>query len=679
MSILDLVVASGESGLSVRRFSIREAVSTPFSISLWARSPDPSLDLGAVVGQPASFRMVAGYAHVLGGGTRRWSGLVSYAEQAHALQPAVGQRGLSTYHLRIVPALWLLTQRRGNRIYQHLSIPDIVDRLLAEWQIRPAWRVDRARYPRLEYKVQYAETDYDFFSRLLEQAGIAFTFADDGASTLTLGDRLEENEPRPGPPVPFVDSPNQNSEKEFVTRVRLGREVRPGAAVYRDVDPRRPAFPLLSESPRSPAPEDRYEQFHYRPGAFLAETGKPAGTPVADDQGFARHDQKVGQALADLTHHGDRVGVRSVSFDANTFDLAPGVVLSIDNHLHPELSPERRLLVTETILEGAVSSEWTLTSGAVFADTAYRPPRRTRRPIVHGLQSATVVGPSGDEIHTDELGRIRVQFPWDREGQRDEHSSCWIRVHQGWGGAGWGMITVPRVGQEVLVSFLEGDPDQPVVLGRAYNAVQQVPYKLPEHRTRSTWKSDSSPGSGGFNEILFEDLKGTELVWQQAEKDRRRLVKNDERATVVHDRQKLVKNDEFEETGGSRQRWVGKEEDLVTKAHRRERIEGDDHLEVRGSRREVIAGKQSLTVVQDRQDEVGGTYAVRAEKAIHHVGGEEYVGEGAEEVTLRGPGGFIRIDGSGITIKGTLVKINVSGSPGKGKGSKPEKPDEPEG
>ncbi|WP_437638687.1 type VI secretion system Vgr family protein [Sorangium sp. So ce854] len=679
MSILELVLGSGESSLSVRRFSIREAVSTPFSISLWARSPDPSLDLGALVGQPASFRMVAGYAHVLGGGARGWSGVVSYAEQTHALQPGPGQTGLSTYHLRVVPALWLLTQRRGNRIYQHLSIPDIVDRLLAEWRLRPAWRVDRARYPRLEYKVQYAETDYDFFSRLLEEAGIAFTFADDGASTLTLGDRLEEREPRPGPPIPFVDNPNQAAEKEFVTRVRLGREVRPGAAAYRDHDLRRPAFPLLCESPRAPAPEDRYEQFHYRPGAFLAETGQPAGTPIADDQGFVRHDPKVGQALADLTHHGDRVGVRRVSFDANTFDVAPGVVLSIDNHLHPELSPRRKLLVTETLLEGTVEGEWTLAASAVFADTPYRPPRRTRRPVVHGLQSATVVGPSGDEIHTDELGRVRVQLPWDREGRKDEHSSCWIRVHQGWGGAGWGMITVPRVGQEVLVSFLQGNPDQPVVIGRAYNAVQQVPYRLPEHRTRSTWKSDSSPGSGGFNEIMFEDLKGEELVWQHAEKDRERLVKNDERATVVHDRQKLVKNDEREETGGSRRRWVGKEEDLVTKAHRRERIEGDDHLEVRGSRREVIAGKQSLTVVQDRQDEVGGRYAVRAEKAIHHVGGEAYVGEGAEEVTLRGPGGFIRIDGSGVTIQGTLVKINVSGSPGKGKGAKPEPPDAPEG
>jgi type VI secretion system secreted protein VgrG len=679
MSTLELTFASGESSLSVRRFAIEEAVSSLFSVSVWARSPDPSVDLDALVGRPATFRVVAGYKFALGQGARAWSGVVSYAEQVYALQPTPGQKGLSTYQLTIVPELWLLTQRSGNRVYQHLSIPDIADRLLAEWSIKPVWAIDRARYPKLEYKVQYGESDYAFLSRLLEEAGIAFTFDHAGGegSVLTLADRLEANKPRPGDAIPYVDSPNQASEMEFVTRVEVGREVRPGAVAIRDYDFRNPAFSLFGEVSNEDPAEARFEQYFYDAGAFLIEAGKGGNTPVADDKGVARYDQKYGRELAERELYGDRVRVRGVSFDANAYDLAPGVVFSIDDHPHPELPASRRLLVLDVSFEGTVEGEWGLSGNAVFADAPYRPPRRTPKPVIEGFQSAVVVGPAGQEIHTDEFGRVRVQFHWDREGKRDDYSSCWIRVNQGWGGMGYGMITLPRVGHEVLVGFLEGDPDQPAVMGRVYNAVQQVPYKLPDHKTRSTWKSDSSLGHAGFNEIMFEDLKGKELVFQHAERDRTRLVKNDEQSTVGHDRQKLVKNDESERTEGLRRRWVGKDADSITKEHVRERIEGNTHLEVRGSVHEQVDGKQSLTVVEDRQEKVEGRLARRAGREVHHVAGEAWVSEASADVTVRGPGGFIRIDAGGVTIVGTLVKINIDGDPGKGKGSRPEPPEEP--
>jgi len=675
MSNIELSIAGG-APLAVHRFAVREEVSSLFSISLWIRSKDPSLDLDALVGHPASLRIAAGYAFVHQPGARRWGGIVSRAEQTHAVHSAPGQAEHSSYHLQVVPSLWLLHQRCGNRIYQHLSIPEIIDRLLAEWSIAPSWEIDRARYPKLEHKAQYAETDYEFFCRLLEEAGIAFSFADDEAegSRLTLSDRLEANPPRPGPPIPYADNPNEAAEKEFVTNVRLAREVRPGAFAFRDADFRRPAFALLGEAPREPAPEDRLEQYHYNPGAFLVETGKPAGTPTADDQGFARHDAKYGRELADRALQGERAGVRAVSFDANTHDLAPGAVFSIDNHHHPALSTGRKLLVVSSSLEGSPNGEWSFSGLAVFADAPFRPARRTPKPVIRGFQSAVVVGPAGQEIHTDEFGRVRVQFPWDREGKKDDHSSCWVRVTQGWGGAGWGTMDLPRIGQEVLVSFLEGDPDQPAVVGRAYNAIQRVSYKLPEHSTRSTWKSDTSLGSGGFNEIMLEDRKGKELVWQQAHKDRKRVVNNDEIATVVHDLQKLVKNHEIERTDGFRKRWVGKDADMITAHHEREAIDGSSHLEVRGSRSELVLKDQSLTMVEDQQERVEGSHALRAAQQVHHIAGEEYVGEGADDVTIRGPGGFIRIDAAGITIKGTVVKINVSGSPGAGRGSHPEPP-----
>ncbi len=715
MPVLDLTFASGESSLSVRRFSVHEALSSLFTVSVWARTDDASLDLASLVGYPASFRIASGYVNAELGGGRLWNGMVSFIEQ---VQAEASDNGLSTYYLRLVPSLWMLTQRRNYRIFQHLSIPDIADALLGEWNIVYAWKIDRGGYPKLEYKVQYGESDYAFLSRLCEEAGIAFAFPDDeqDGSKLTLGDKLHLNPPRSAPPIRYVDNPNQASEKEYVTHVRLAHEIRPGAHTIRDNDFRNPAFPLFGEAPKANSPEDRYEQYHYEPGAFLVETGKGGATPVADDRGIARHDQRSGKDRAERALLGERMGRQGVSFDTNVVDLRPGAVFAIDQHPHPDLDAGKKLLVTELSLEGSHDGEWSMAGHAVFTDVSYQPPLRTPKPQVLSVQSATVVGPSGQEIHTDEFGRVRVQFPWDREGQLDEKSSCWMRVNQGWGGAGYGMLMLPRIGQEVLIGFLEGNPDQPILVGRVFNQTNPVPYKLPENKTISTWKSNSSQGSDGFNEVKFEDKKADELVYIQAEKNLRQLVKHDETITVLNNREKhvalnetdttgvnrtevtgvnrtdttganhltvlggkrtkLIKNDESERTEGSRKLRAAKNLDVVVKKRKRERVEGDVHLHVKGERREKIDLKQSLTVVEDQQEHVEGSYALAAGKQIHLIAGEEMVGEAVADVTLKGPGGFIRIDASGITIKGTLVEINTGGGKaGKGKGSKPELPE----
>ncbi len=678
MSVLDLSFEGGETSLSVRRFSVHEAVSSLFTVSVWARAENPSIDLEAIVGKQASLRIASGQIFALHGGSRFWTGVVSSIEQVQAVQPGVSAKELSTYYLRIVPTLWLLTQRRGYRAFQHISIPDIVDRLLGEWSITPVWKIDRAKYPKLEYRVQYGESDYVFFSRLLEEAGIGFTFSDDAAagSTLVLNDDLTTGEPRSGGSLRFVDNPNQASEKEFVTNVRLLHEVRPGAHVIRDHDFRNPAFALRGEAHKADGPEAKYEQYRYEPGAFLVEGGKGGGTPSADDRGVARHDNAFGAARAERMLQGERLGKRSASFDTNVLDLWPGRIVTFDRHPHAELTESAKLLVTELSIEGTPDEAWSMSARALFTDAPYFPPQQTPKPRVEGVQSATVVGPRGQEIHTDEFGRVRVQFPWDREGTHDEGSSCWIRVSQGWAGTGYGMIVIPRVGQEVLVGFLEGDPDQPVIVGRVYNATQTTPYKLPEHKTRSTWKSDSSPGSGGFNEIMFEDLAGNELVWEQAQKNRRRLVKHDETITVGHDRQKLVKNDEHEKTLGYLKVYVGKDQDIVIKKDKRERVEGSSHVRVWGKRNQKVDGSQSLTVEGNRHEVVGKNHALAAGEEIHIAAGTALVIEASRDLTLKGPGGFIRIDQSGITIRGKMVRINSGGSAGNGKGASPEVPDE---
>jgi type VI secretion system secreted protein VgrG len=326
------------------------------------------------------------------------------------------------------------------------------------------------------------------------------------------------------------------------------------------------------------------------------------------------------------------------------------------------------------------------------------------------------VGPKGQEIHTDEFGRVRVQFPWDREGKNDDASSSWVRVSQGWAGTGFGLITIPRVGQEVLVGFLEGDPDQPVIVGRVFNSAEQVPYKLPEHKTRSTWKSDSSPGSGGFNEILFEDLAGRELVYVQAQKNLRKLVKNDETITVGRHRKKLVKADETETTVGNRTEVtnggrteitkgkrttiiggdrielvkggatsrtegdlmlrVGGDQHVIVMGDTMDLVEGDSHARVKGNHREQVDKTKSIKA-KGLQVKVEKSHALATGKEIHFKAGSALVFEAADDITLKGPGGFIRIDSSGVIIKGKLVKINSGGSAGSGSGAKVAKPKEP--
>ena len=718
MSVLDLSFASGENSLSVRRVQIHEGISTLFTLSVWARSPHFDIDLESLVGQPAAFQVVHGTANVAGQGSRRWSGVVSMIEQVQGESSGPGSKPLSTYYLRIMPRPWLLTQRQNYRIYQHLSIPDISDKLLAEWGLQAVWQIDKGSYPKLEYKVQYGESDFAFLTRLWEEAGIAFTFPDDEeGKKIVLGDKLQEGPMREGAPIAYVDNPSTAAEQEFVSKVRLAHEVRPGAHTIRDYDFRRPSFPLFGEAPKATGSEANYEQYHYQPHGLLVEPGKGGDTPSADDKGIARHEQKAGHERADRTLAGTRTGKVLVSFETNVVDLYPGRRFSMDHHPHAELDSTKKLLITEFSLDATPGGEWQMAASAVFSEVPYRPVVRTPKPKINSVQSATVVGPGGQEIHTDEFGRIRVQFPWDREGKSDDGSSCWIRVSQGWAGTGYGMMVIPRIGHEVLVGFLNGDPDAPIVVGRVFNATQRVPYKLPDHKTRSTWKSDSSIGSDGFNEIMFEDLKDTELVYVQAQKNLRKLVKNDETITVGNNRQKLVimnelettgvnrtevtgvnrteitggnrmtmiggnrekliYGDEIEKTDGKQTITIGQDQDITVQQNKREHIVGDSHLRVAGTRRQRIDGVQSLSVGQDQQEQVGRNHALSAGNEIHLSAGSNMVFE-AKDLTIKGPGGFIRIDAGGITIRGTKVWINSGGAAGAGSGSHPEPADRAE-
>ncbi|MBW2455288.1 MAG: type VI secretion system tip protein VgrG, partial [Deltaproteobacteria bacterium] len=652
---MDLTVASGDD-LSVRHFTVREAVSELFAISVTARIQDATVDLEAIVGKPASLKVVTGYKFAALGGERLWTGICSHAELVHGMVPQPGEKPQSTYLIQIVPKLWLTNQRRGHRTFQHKSIPDIVDIILAEWQIKPEWKVDRGKYPKLWYKVQYGESDYRFMSRLLEEAGISFTLPDnEGAGSVPVfADALHQNKPRAAPPIHYVDRPSEAAEMEYATEVRIAHVVRPGARTIRDHDFRNPGFQLYGEAPEASPPEDFYEQYDYEPGAFLTEGGKGGDTPAADDKAVARSDHAHGHERAERDLKGQRTGRQTVFFQTNTIDLWPGMVFSIDLHPHPEL--EQELLVREFLIEGGMGehSEWIMKASSVFTAEVYRPDAVTPKPKAWGVQSATVVGPMGQEIHTDEFGRVRVQFPWDREGKADDDSSCWVRVSQGWSGIGYGMINIPRIGQEVLVQFLAGDPDQPIIVGRVFNAVEQVPYKLPDNKTVSGWKTNSSPGSKGYNEIKLEDKADKELIYLQAQKD-------------LH---KLVKRDWTEKIGRHHHRTIVENQHLIVEKNKEELIKIDDHLHVEGDRYQAIDKSTSLTIGVDQDEKIGNKLAVDAGKEIHLKAGTKVVIEAGSKLTIKGAGGFITIHPGGIDIVGTLVKINSGGSAVPGSGAK---------
>jgi type VI secretion system secreted protein VgrG len=321
---------------------------------------------------------------------------------------------------------------------------------------------------------------------------------------------------------------------------------------------------------------------------------------------------------------------------------------------------------------------------------------------MRGIQTAIVVGPKGEEIYTDEYGRVKVQFHWDREGKRDERSSCWIRVSQLWAGETWGAMFIPRIGQEVIVDFIEGDPDRPLITGRVYNGANPVPYVLPDQKTKSTIKSNSSPGGNGYNELRYEDRKGKEQIFMHAQRNMDVHVKNDSFENILHDRHQTIgtqgKNGKVgdqnemvyrdknlkvhrhsqDHIGGDMKLMVGGidgagNQDIVIRAEKKELILSNSHLHVKANLNEQVDVTQSLTVGNDLQVKVGQKHALEAGKEIH-LKSTTVVIEAASGITIKGPGGFITIDASGIAIKGTMVYINSAGSALSGSGASPTAP-----
>jgi type VI secretion system secreted protein VgrG len=574
-----------------------------------------------------------------------WLHIAGDAQGIHGLIDRIAETdphaNLRKYSITLRPQLAYLGHRVNHRIFQRRTVPRIIGQILEEHGIRqPEMFHLRGHYPEREYCVQYGESDLHFIQRLCEEEGLHFHFEHSpDAHRIVFGD--DQTSFPELPTIAYLQRNGMVEAEPVVSRFEVRLETRTSRTVRQDYDFEQPRFDL--ESATGDVTPPVLEDFSY-PGRYTSrERGKQLTQRALERH---RADYRLAQGQSDQP------------------GLASGHLFSLSEH--PSQPCNGRWLLTEIrheghqpqVLEEAIgaSGSQPLRNGywnqfsATPGDTPFRPSPRHPKPRILGSQTAVVTGPEGEEIHCDAHGRVRVRFHWDRDASENDTTSCWLRVASSWAGNRYGAIAIPRVGMEVLVTFLESDPDQPVVSGCLYHAEQVPPYSLPEHKTRSVFKTLSSPGGGGYNELRIEDRKGQEQIFVHAQRDWDQNIENDQKIRVGHERHDRVEANSFSEFMA--------EEHRVTHASRLNEIRGDDHL----------------TVGQTQHVQLGTSYLVRAGQEIHLEAGEQVVIDAGMELTLNAGGSFITINPGGITLCGPTIKLNSGGAPGIGTPANPALP-----
>ncbi|WP_295990016.1 type VI secretion system Vgr family protein [Rugamonas sp.] len=599
------------------------------------------IQIGAVLGKTMGI-----HVNLADGGVRHFNGVVT------GFRSNGWDGDSAAYEATIHPWLWLLTRSANCRIFQDLSVPDIVAQVCGA----PAYGglADLSagalggNYAALPYCVQYRETDFNFVCRLLESVGIYFFFTHDADKhTMVLADSYGAHVPIAGDALKFCSEDRRLSgDDEMVFSWSASGEIQSSAYTLDDFDFEKAAASssggLLVKSTIATAfDQAAYEMYDYPGGYVLAADG----TALARGRMESLHGQC------------ERIDAAS-----NARALYTGGLFTLAEH--PRDDQNRDYLVTEASYAlkgsdyrsgGGGGVEFQVTLAAIGKEHAFRPLPVTRKPVVRGPQTAMVVGKAGEEIWTDKYGRVKVQFHWDRLGKDDEKSSCWVRVSQSWAGKGWGAIFIPRIGMEVVVEFLEGDPDRPLITGCVYNSDALPPYALPAEQTKSTLKSNSTLGGEGYNELRFEDKKGAEEVYVQAERDFKRVVKNNDTLKVG-----------FETAAKGDQDIAIKNDRLLDVGH-------DETIKVGNDETITIGRDQSLDVKGDQKVKVGKTIVIEAGTSIElKVGGSSIKIE-AGKITIKSAEIEIAADanmkvnagammdvkaGAVMTLAGALVKIN---------------------
>jgi type VI secretion system secreted protein VgrG len=643
----------GKDALLLLRIEGQEYISRPFRFVMDLLSENPNLALDKLVGQRVSFSLV-----LPNGSKRNWNGFVSRFSQTGK------DERFTIYQMEVVPWLWFLTRRADCRIFQNMTIPDIVTKIFKDRGFNDFKNALQGDFEQREYCVQYRETDFNFVSRLMEQYGICYFFEHEkDKHTLVMA-----NSPGAHKPCPVQNKARMDfnagaylKDEDVVIAWQIGQEFRPGKYALTDYNFETPSTTLLAneETIFKFGGNDKFEIFDY-PGEY---TKKATGETIT----------KIRMQEEEAVHL-----VASGRSNCRTF--ASGYRFDLSGHSRSEFN--KTYLLTEIHHTASVGGDYAGVSHTsesyinqflcIPYSVPFRPARLTPKPFVQGPQTAVVVGKSGEEIWTDKYGRVKVQFFWDREGKKDEKSSCWVRVSQPWAGKNWGSINIPRIGQEVIVDFLEGDPDRPLITGRVYNDEQMPPYQLADNQTRTTFMTRSTKGGGSsnYNELRFEDMKGSEQIFMNAEKDMDLRVEHDSREFVGNDRSLIVQNDQKEKVGG--------EQDIQIAKDQNEKVGGDASLNVTGNQNVQVGQTMSLQVGQNLQEKSGQNYAHEAGMEIHLKAGMNVVIEAGLELTIMASGNFINIGPAGVAISGTLVLINSGGAAGSGSPSSPTSPKAPQ-
>ncbi|EPB6722817.1 type VI secretion system tip protein TssI/VgrG [Vibrio fluvialis] len=534
------------------------------------------------------------------------------------------------YSLTLVPALERLSLRHNSRIFQLNTVPEILSILLQEMGINDyAFALTRDCAQR-EFCVQYRETDLDFLHRLAAEEGLVYSFIhEEGKHTLIFSD-ASESLPKLGEPIPYNTLAGGMIESPYISALSVHTQSEVSQTALQDYSFKKPAYSFAQQAVGT---EMEYQQPDYEhfdaPGRYK--------------------DDVSGKAFSQIRIDYLRRNARTATGKSNQPLLRPGVKFDLQEHLDDTLNRDW-LVVSVTsqgtqpqALEEAGGNGATTYANQFSLIPAHRTWRATpqAKPQVDGPMIATVVGPQGEEIFCDEHGRVKLHFPWDRYSNGDEHSSCWVRVSQGWAGSQYGMIAIPRIGHEVIVSFLNGDPDQPIVTGRTYHATNTAPYTLPDNKTKTVLRTETHQGQG-YNELSFEDQAGSEQIYLHAQKDFDGLIENDHTSVIKHDKHLTVENDRF--------------------TH----IKNNQHLTVGGESRTKIVADSSVEIAGASQNKVAKLIAVQTGREISLKGGTKIVVEAGAEVTLKAGGSFVKVDAGGVHLSGSAINLNAGGSAGSG-------------
>lgn len=542
------------------------------------------------------------------------------------------ENSLSVYTATMVPWFWLLTRTADSRIFQEKSVPDIVEQIFSEYELFDYTLRLSGTYTPREYTVQYRETDFNFISRLLEQEGIYYFFEHtQDKHNLILGDSPMVHEPCVGQEeARCVQSSGSGArtaadpenEEDVITHLNVKKQMRIDRYTLGDFNFKQPNSSLQSSSTSKINLGTGQREIYDYPGGYGDNSG--------------------GERFTDMRMEEEEARITTLSGSSFCRAFTSGYRFRLMDNFNEEMNEEEFVITRlehsvqqAEILSGSLQPqerpfEYTNRFECMPFSIPFRPPRETRRPVVDGVQTAIVVGPAGEEIHTDEYGRVKVQFHWDREGEKNENSSCWIRVSQVWAGAGWGAMFIPRIGHEVIVDFEEGNPDRPIIIGRVYHANNQVPYPLPDEKTKSTIKSDSTIGGGGFNEFRFEDQKGSEEIFLHGQKDWTIAVENDKNQTVGHDETFDVGNNRTKSVGVNQQETIGANKTISVGGNHSETVGVSMTQTVGKNKTETIAINKAETIGAAKELTIGAAYMVTVGAAMTEaVGAVKSVNVGA--------------------------------------------------